>query len=115
MLQVSRQEARSRELHGSPDSGHFPMVFCALPLLQMNQELHLALRLNKMLQGADIKGPQIHVNEKRGPCLRPEESLDVQQCPRKMEFLSKTRRHTVRSQALLGSWTSPEILLKRLS
>ena len=41
----------------------------------------------------------------------PEESLTVKQCPRKVVSLSDTRKHSGRSQALLGSWAGPEILL----
>ena len=48
--------------------------------------------------------------------LVPEESLTVKQCPRKMVSLSETRKHSGRSQALLGSWAGPKSrLLGRLS
>lgn len=91
------------------------MVFYALPHLQMNQELPVALRPNKMLQVAVIKGPQTHKNEKKKSLSLVLRKAWMYNRSRKMAFLSETRQHTGRSQVLLGSWTSPEILLGRLS
>lgn len=42
-----------------------PGVFCALPLLQMNQKLCIALRANTKQQGAVIKGPYTWIWKKR--------------------------------------------------
>ena len=97
--------------HESPGTTS-PWVFCAQPLLQMSQELHVQIRSCKE---QSLKGLKHTEMEKEVLVLGPEESLVVKQCPRKMVSWSETRQHIGRSQAFLGSWTSPEILLGRLS
>lgn len=110
MLQVSGQDQPwPTKVQAATTS---PWVFCALPLMQMSQELPVQIRSCKE---QSLKGLKHTEMEKEVLVLGPEEGLDVKQCPRKMVSWLETRQHIGRSQAFLGSWTSPEILLGRLS